>query len=157
MKLAAASPPLRTGVALRPELHAWLPWIFSASLGVTGEFACHHLRLLPDQLALVRGGILSTVILLLVTRQHWSHDRLCFEGVGLAALAPAAWLAGHSLPAAGQALGVFGVCCALPGYTAWRFEPDFGQTGVLWTLRTSVRHGIPAFLGLLLPLVVLLG
>jgi predicted ABC-type sugar transport system permease subunit len=147
----------RTGCLLPANLHGWLPWLFGALLGLTDELAGHRLRLPPDQRALMRSGILSTVILLLATRRQWAHDRIGFECVGLAAVAPAAWLVGLPLPLVVQVFGLFVVCCALPGYAAWHFEADCGQVGVLWPLRASVRQGIPIFLGLVVPFTLAFG
>lgn len=91
--------------------------------------------------------VLATAILLLATGRAWrSHRRFvesvacaCLLGSAAAALAPLPDVVFRALlPLA--AVGAAWVACA---YAAWRFAPDCGQRGFLWTLPAAAGRSAP--------------
>ena len=139
------------------DFHAWLPWLLAATFVVAAEALGQRFALASAERALLRAPVLSTVILLLAIRRHWSHSRAAFECVTLGALAPAAWLVGRTLAGPAQTLPLLVLGSTLPGYAAWRFAPDSGQHGALWPLRDALRRPFVVLPLVALALLVLAG
>ena len=102
----------------------------------------------------------STAVLLLATGRSWRARRLWCDCIGLgagvftlgfflSALPPRLFVV--ALPAAS-----LGVAFAVFALNAWRFAPDFGQTGVRWLLSLAARPTLGCALGATAPFACLL-
>jgi hypothetical protein len=96
----------------------------------------------------------ATGLLLLATHRTWQARRRWVEGVGTVLAAGALALLVSPLPALprGSALPLLTLLATwlAHAHAAWRFEPDHGQRGVLWTFTATLRPTFASGLGIAL-------
>jgi Cu/Ag efflux protein CusF len=142
---------------LPSDLHSLSPWILAAAFVTASDIVCRHLFALPAELTLLRGCVATTVLLLLAIKRHWSNHRVSFECVGMGALIPGLWLLSPALSPELQVFPWLAGGTVLASYAAWRFVPDYGQSGVLWAWRTGLKRSGVIILPVAIPLILLFG